>query len=286
MKNRLKYLFITALLLGSSRSLAQIPSVKPVKKEFFLQDTLSFVFDGIIRNDGHDRWKPQWGMLRRSTNGWDTLINVKHLKMMAATFPFSTFQNYKRDFIVIGPPILWKGEQLYPKESLFNHDGQYILTVLSGDGKEIIYSEPFSISTKTIRNSQLAEELRLSPDTVTIENNQLFLGKFFVWRDMMPIITAQSSGLIAKGKLITNKKEMLNGITLKKQYVVKEDQIWMSNYDENEIFKPMHKNYIEATVRSGPLWETNRFVDVIWEFEFRGETYRVIAKSVSIAGIN
>lgn len=280
-------LFIIAFLFGSGCLFTQTPSVKPVKKEFFLKDTLSFVFDGVMRNDGSSEWNPLWGVLKRSVNGWDTLINVRHRITMKATVPYSTFSSYKRDFIVIdNSPILWTDDRLYPDEYLFfNRDGEYILTVLSGNGKQLVCSEPFSISTKTIADSQLAGELRLSPDTVIIENHQLFLKDIFVWRNMMPKITNGRSKMIARGQLVSNKKELLKELTLKKHYVVKDDQIWMSDYDEKEIWKPIHKNYMEAVVRSGPLWKTGTMVDVIWEFEYLGKTYRVIAKSRFIAGI-
>lgn len=266
---------------------SQTPSVKPVKKEFFNNDTLSFVFDGAIRNDGGSPLKPLWGVLKRSVYGWDTLINVKHRVMMARTVPYTAFQNYKCDFIVIDndAPILWKDNQLYPEEYLFNHDGEYMLTILNGNGKEVVYSEPFSISTTITINTQLAEELRLSPDTVMIENNRLFLKDIYVWRDMMPVITNESSRMIVKGHLISDEKEPLNEIILKKHYVVQGDRIWISDSNESEVRKPMHLNYIETVVRNGPKWPVNSKVDVVCEFEYSGKTYLVIAKSQLIGGI-
>lgn len=264
----------------------QTPSVKPVKKEFFNNDTLSFVFDGAIRNDGGSQLKPLWGVLKRSVYGWDTLINVKDRVTTTATVPYTTFHNYKRDFIVVGSsPLMIEYDQLCPYEHFLDNDGEYMLTILSGDGKEVIYSEPFSISTTITIDGQLAEELRLSPDTIVIENNRLFLKDIYVWRDMMPVITNESSRMIVKGHFISDEKEALNGIILKKHYVVQDDRIWISDYNESEVRKPMHLNYIETVVRNGPKWQTNTIVDVICEFEYSGKIHRIIAKSQLIGGI-
>lgn len=286
MKYLVTYLFIISFSWVCGQSFSQTPSVKPVKKEFLLKDTLSFVFDGVICNDGANKLNPVWGVLRRSMNGWDTIIHVRSRIMMKEIIPYTTFENYKRDFIVINnAPIMYTDDRLYPEELLFNNDGEYMLTVLSGDGKEVVYSEPFSISKNITMNTQLAKELKSSPDTVIIENHPLFLTGIFVWRDMMPIITNESSKMIAKGQLISSDKELLNGITLIKHYVVKDSLIWMTDFDEREVRKSIHRNYIEAVVRNGPLWTTNIIADVIWEFEYLGKTYRIIARSRLIGGV-
>lgn len=268
-----------SFLVGSSSLFSQTPSVKPVKKEFFNNDTLSFIFDGVIRNDGGSQLKPLWGVLKRSVNGWDTLINVKHRKMMAGTVPYTAFQNYKRDFIVINnAPIHWKDDRLYPEEYLFNHDGEYILTILNGNGKDVVYSEPFSISTTITINAQLAEELRLSPDTVVIENNQFIL-KVGLWRDLSQRIGGSQTNCYSELKEINHL--LPNEIVLKKQYVVNGNEIWIGDYEQTKKVKTV----IEARVRNGPKWPVNSNVDVICEFEYSGKTYRVIAKSQLIVGI-
>lgn len=282
MKILITSLFLIVFLFGNDCLFAQNSSVKPVKKEFFRYDTLSFLFNGVL---GGSEWNPLWGALKRSANGWDTLIDVRHLATMQETITYSTFNNYKRNFIVLNTlPIVLTTDRLY-SEHLLLSDGEYVLTALSKDGKQIIYSEPFSMNRKTIIDSKLAEELRLSPDTVAIGNNRLFLKGIFVWRNMMPKLTNESSGMIAKGQLISDEKELLNGITLKKHYIVQDDRIWMSNYNESEIRKPIHKNYIEAVVRDGPVWKTNTIADVVWEFEHLGITYRIIVKSIPIGGV-
>lgn len=278
MKNLVKYLFILSFLWVSGHSFSQT-SVKPVKKEFFQNDTLSFIFNGVIRNDGANKLNPVWGVLRRATNGWDTLIHVRSRIMMKEIIPYTSFENYKRDFIVIdNAPILYTDDRLYPEELLFNNDGEYKLTVLSGDGREVIYSEPFVISTKITNDAQLAKQLRLSPDTLTIGNNQFILNAG-LWRDMSQIPKGGQTNCYSE---LTEINDLLpDTILLTKQYVINGDEIWTGDFER--IKKT--KKAIEARVSNGPKWPINSKVDVICEFEYLEKTYRIIAKSRLIGGI-
>ncbi|WP_148235435.1 hypothetical protein [Fluviicola taffensis] len=276
----MKLLFLMTFLLGSGYSFAQTPSVKPVKKEFFLNDTLSFIFDGVIRNDRFHEWKkPVWGVLRRSITGWDTLIHVQRQERMDTLVPYSIFQNYKHDFIIIDTLYrAYKDNELYPKECLFKQNGTYMLTILSGDGKEIVYSEPFSISTKTTIDAQLAEELRLSLDTLSIGDNKFTL-EASLWRDMSQRMGGNQTNCYSELKEVNHL--LPNEIVLKKQYVVHENEVWIGDYEQIKKTKTV----IETIVRNGPKWSENVKVDVICEFEYAGKTYRVISKSRLIGSV-
>jgi hypothetical protein len=146
------------------------------------------------------------------------------------------------------------------------------LTVLVG----ICSCKKEKIEGKIKNDSKLAAELRLSPENITIGNNNLVLTTY-LWRDFMPIAEENGSKMICVNKLSElDSIPILNTITLKKQYVIKDNEIWTANYSE------IQKNIdfiLEGVVRDGPKWGPNIEVDVVCEFENSGTEYRILAKS-------
>jgi hypothetical protein len=129
----------------------------------------------------------------------------------------------------------------------------------------------------TVKNdSKLADELRSSPETISIENNNLILTTY-LWRDFMPVAEENGSKMICINNLTEiDSIPILNTITLKKQYIIKGNEVWTADYLE------ISKNFdfiINGIVREGPKWGPDFEVDVVCEFDNAGKTHRIIAKS-------
>jgi len=135
------------------------------------------------------------------------------------------------------------------------------------------------INGKIKNDPEFASELKSTPENITIGNNTFFLTTY-LWRDFMPIAEENGSPMICIN-FLTEKDSLSipNTAELKKQYVVKGNEIWTADY--SEIKKD--KNFIiEGVVREGPKWGPNITVDVVCEFELSGTSYRVLAKSQNI----
>lgn len=128
-------------------------------------------------------------------------------------------------------------------------------------------------------DSELVSELKSAPESLTIENNTLVLNTY-LWRDFMPIAEENGSKLYAVHKLTEiNEQPILSAIILKKQYVIKNDEIWTAEYSQT---KTTHPHLLEGYVNNGPKWGPHSEVDVVCEFEHLGVTYRLLAKSQQI----
>ena len=131
------------------------------------------------------------------------------------------------------------------------------------------------VEGKIINDPEFAEELRQSNDTLTIGDNTLVL-KTDLWRDFFPPAEENGSPMVTINKITDIDSVTLQStINLKKQYVLKEDEIWTADYSEvkeNDFI-------LEGIVRDGPKWGPNIEVDVVCEFENSGIIYRIISKS-------
>lgn len=135
------------------------------------------------------------------------------------------------------------------------------------------------IEGKTKVDPKLAQELWSSAENLVIGNNTLVLSTY-LWRDFMPSAEENGSSLICINKLTeVDSMPILNTISLKKQYVIKDNEIWTADYTEikNDI-----DFILEGVVRDGPKWGPDIEVDVVCEFENSGTTYRILAKSQAI----
>lgn len=125
----------------------------------------------------------------------------------------------------------------------------------------------------------LAAELKASPETIVIGNNSLLL-ETYLWRDFMPDGNTRGSALFSVNKLTGDVGAAIpESISLKKQYVIKGDEIWISDYSE---VRNSPANVLEGVVRDGPEWGPDINVDVVCEFERGGQTFRIMAKSQKI----
>lgn len=140
--------------------------------------------------------------------------------------------------------------------------------------------EPF-VSVGNIKvDSALANELKSLPESIIIESNTFTLSTY-LWRDYMPISEDNGSKMYCVNKLTEiNEQPILSTISLKKQYIVKDDEVWTAEYIQ---IKKTPSNIWEGYVNGGPKWGPNIKVDVICEFEYSGVTYRILAKSQFIS---
>ncbi len=135
------------------------------------------------------------------------------------------------------------------------------------------------INGKIKTDSKFASELKSSPENITIGNNTYLLTTY-LWRDFMPVAEENGSPMMCINSL-TEKDSLTitNSIELKKQYIIKGNEIWTADYSEIKI----PNNYtIEGVVGEGPKWGPNINVDVVCEFKISGTTYRILAKSQEI----
>lgn len=132
------------------------------------------------------------------------------------------------------------------------------------------------IEGRIINDPEFAKELRSSSESITIGNNNLILTTC-LWRDFMPSTEENGSKMICINKLMeVDSIPILTTINLKKQYVIKGNEIWAADYHE------IKKNFdfiIEGVVVDGPKWGPNIEVDVVCEFDNAGTTHRILAKS-------
>ncbi len=135
------------------------------------------------------------------------------------------------------------------------------------------------IDGKIKTDPQLEAELKSSPENIVLGNNEFVLTTYLS-RDFMPIAEENGSPMMCLNTL-TEKDSLTisHSIELKKQYVIKGNEIWTADY--SEIKKPNDYTF-EGFVREGPKWGPNINVDVVCEFEISGTTYRVLAKSQEI----
>ena len=133
-------------------------------------------------------------------------------------------------------------------------------------------------------NPKLIKELRsASSETIQIENNSFVLDAY-LWRDFMPMSPLNGRPLISVNKLIElNSETIPNNIDLVKQYVINEDSIWITDY-EDERRNSNSPHIIERSSRNGPKWGPQVNVDVVSKiFDSKtGENHYLILKNVFI----
>ena len=127
-----------------------------------------------------------------------------------------------------------------------------------------------------ITDAKLAKELRSNPETITIGNDNLILVAN-LWREFMPDSEENGSKLFCVSNLREiDSRAISENITLRRQYVIKGDQIWVINYRET-------RNNLDSTfegmVKDGPKWGPDIKVDVVCEFDACGTMYKILAKS-------
>lgn len=121
-----------------------------------------------------------------------------------------------------------------------------------------------------------AEALKSSPESLTIGNNNLHLTTY-LYRDFMPVSEVDGREMVCINKLTeADSMPVSSSIALKKQYVIKGNEIWEAPYNE---IRNDTDYMLEGVVTGGPKWGPHIEVDVVCEFEFSGSIHRILAKS-------
>lgn len=124
-------------------------------------------------------------------------------------------------------------------------------------------------------NPELAIALRSSAESIDVGDQNLIL-ETYLWRDFMPIAAKDGSALLCVNYLKEEgEKPLLPTLELKRQYVLKGSDVWVANYSE---IRKENDFFIEGVVRGGPKWGPDILVDVVCEFEYQGNMYRIIAR--------
>ena len=146
-----------------------------------------------------------------------------------------------------------------------------------------------SIKSQIIDNdTQLDKELILqlkakTVDTLIIESNSFVL-EAYLWRDFQPESPLNGKPMISINWLIDiNSVRIPDNISLVKQYVVYQDSIWISDY-ENETAPSQPDYKIEKISRNGPQWGPKILVDVISQVydSNTDKTHYITIKSIFI----
>jgi len=124
------------------------------------------------------------------------------------------------------------------------------LSLLSCESKEINKVEILQIKEKAV-------------ETLTIGSNSFMLDAY-LWRDFMPISPENGKPMISINWLVcTNSFKIPENISMVKQYVIYNDEVWEANY-ENEAPAPSLPEYKKERIsRNGPKWGPAIYVDVI-----------------------
>lgn len=146
-----------------------------------------------------------------------------------------------------------------------------------------ISCEKWKVEGKLLHNKKLADDLRSSPEVLTIGNSSL-KGAAFLYRDFMPGTYEDGSSLYSIVKVFEKDSLIIpDNISLIKQYVIKEDEVWEPDF-RAEI---SNSYYLSNSSEGGPYWGPNETVDVVIELEdeIAGKVYRILVSSQEIGAV-
>lgn len=130
----------------------------------------------------------------------------------------------------------------------------------------------------SIKDNQIAALLS-SPEMLNL-NNYLLKIESDIWRNFMPPIDSNGSALMAQVVLSErNQRTLNNSVQLEKVYLINQNELWSKTFDSSDSSSPYQ---VSGMVRNGPTWGPNIKVDLVCEFSFGGQTYRLLAKDQDI----
>ena len=100
-------------------------------------------------------------------------------------------------------------------------------------------------------------------DTLTIGSNSFVLDAY-LWRDFQPVTPPNGKPMISINWLInTNLVKIPDNISMVKQYVFYNDEIWVADYESEAPAPSLPEYKLERISRNGPKWGPDIYVDVI-----------------------
>ncbi|MDR2145413.1 MAG: hypothetical protein LBE91_03000 [Tannerella sp.] len=114
-----------------------------------------------------------------------------------------------------------------------------------------------------ISGEQILQIKEKAVETLVIGSSSFKLDAY-LWRDFMPVSPVDGKPMISINWLVsTDMVKIPENISMVKQYVFYEDEIWVADY-ENEAPAPSLPEYkLERISRNGPKWGPKIHVDVI-----------------------
>lgn len=132
---------------------------------------------------------------------------------------------------------------------------------------------------ESLSNSLLASQLRLTKDTLVLDQNTFALNTY-IYRDFMPIAEENGSPMISICLLLDiDSITFSHPLTMKRQYVINGDLVWGSDFERTIETSDF---IAEGSNSGGPKWGPHINVDVVCEFVYQGTTYRIIARDQEI----
>tara|TARA_R110002050_G_scaffold50844_4_gene117472 strand:+ start:874 stop:1362 length:489 start_codon:yes stop_codon:yes gene_type:complete len=133
-------------------------------------------------------------------------------------------------------------------------------------------------SQPSLQANQIAA-LLASPEMLNL-NNYLLKIESDIWRNFMPPIDSNGSALMAQVVLSErNQRTLDNSVQLEKVYLINQNELWSKTFDSSDSSSPYQ---VSGMVRNGPTWGPNIKVDLVCEFSFGGQNYRLLAKDQDI----
>jgi len=130
----------------------------------------------------------------------------------------------------------------------------------------------------SIQENQISA-LLASPEMLNV-NNYLFVIDSDIWRDFMPPADSSGRALIATVVISErNHRTFNNSIQLEKVYLINKNELWSKSFDSTDSSSPYQ---VSGIARNGPKWGPNIKVDLVCEFSYQGERYRLLATDQEI----
>lgn len=130
-----------------------------------------------------------------------------------------------------------------------------VLTLLSGCGGG---------SNPQLSVTQLAAQLRTTPERVTVGNGQTLQLTPYIWRDFQPVSPVNGKPMIAIFRIAaTDQSPLPNELRVERAWVISDNDVWATQPAEEQPRDP--RTLIQSVSQNGPKWEPGTLVDVIVE---------------------
>lgn len=124
--------------------------------------------------------------------------------------------------------------------------------------------DPAAIDRIRTEEALIAQLRADAVETLTIGTNTFVL-EAYLWRDFMPVQeTADGSPMMAVNWLVdVNSAKIPANITLERQYVIYDGEVWESEYTEQKAPSDLPGYKLERVSGGGPKWGPGIYVEVI-----------------------
>lgn len=110
------------------------------------------------------------------------------------------------------------------------------------------------------------KSLQMAPERISVGDMHLKL-KVYLWRDFQPITPPGGRPLKARVSLEEESgKEISGKFKLLKLYVLRDGEVWEST-PSPQVGVQEESHRVTGIAQNGPLWDTDKPVDVILQFE-------------------